>query len=57
VNDAVIESDVAEAAALSPFVREQLFVDACAPEFVVHDSGVGLSAIASFQSLLSGSAI
>jgi hypothetical protein len=55
VNGAVIESDVAEAAALSLFVREQLSVDACAREFVL--SGIESSAIASLQSLLSGSAI
>jgi hypothetical protein len=57
VNGAVIESDVAEAAELSPFVREQLSVDACAREFVICDSGIESPAIASLQSLLSGAAI
>jgi hypothetical protein len=57
VNSAVIESDVAEAAPLSRFVREQFSVDARAREFVVCDSGIERSAIASLQSLLSGSAI
>jgi hypothetical protein len=57
VNGAVIESDIAEAAALSPFVREQLSVDYCAREFVLCESSVGPSAIASFQNFVSGSAI
>jgi hypothetical protein len=57
VNGAMIESDVAEAAELSPFVREQLSVDACAYKFVICDSVLGSSAIASLESLLSGSAI
>jgi hypothetical protein len=57
VNGAVIESDVAEAVALSPFVREQLSADACARQFVVCQSGLESSAIASLLSLLSGAAI
>jgi hypothetical protein len=66
MNGAVIESDVAEAAALSPFVREQLSVDWCAREFVILDnkseseSGVGrsgMAALEALQSLLSGSGI
>jgi hypothetical protein len=57
VNGAVIESDVAEAVALSPFVREQLSADACAREFVICESGIESSAIASLQSLLSGAVI
>jgi hypothetical protein len=57
VNGAVIESDVAEAAALSPLVREQLSADACAREFVICDSEIGSPAIASLSRLLSGAAI
>jgi hypothetical protein len=57
VNGAVIESDVAEAAALSPFVREQLSVDGCAREFVLWDSSVGSSAIVSLKHFFSGSVI
>jgi hypothetical protein len=55
VNGALVESEVAEAAALSPFVWEQLSVDACAREFVL--SIIESSAIASLQSLLFGAAI
>jgi hypothetical protein len=57
VNAAVIESDLAEAVALSPFVREQLSAEACTREFVFSESSADSSAIAAFQSLLSGSAI
>jgi hypothetical protein len=55
VNGTSITSDVWEAAALSPFVREQLSVDACGDELVLN--WVELSAMASLQSLLSGSSI
>jgi hypothetical protein len=54
VNGEVIESDVADAVSLSPFVREQLSVDACAREFVISDSGVGSSGIVSLQPFISG---
>jgi hypothetical protein len=57
VNGAVIESDVAEAAALSPFVRELLSVDSCAREFVICESCAGSSAITSLLPILSRSAI
>jgi hypothetical protein len=57
VNGAVIESDVAEAAALSWFVREQLSVDCCARELVISESGIESSGIASLQRFFSGSAI
>jgi hypothetical protein len=58
VNGAVIESDVAEAAALSRFVREQLSVDVCAREFVLSDvESSAIASLQSLQSLLSGSAI
>jgi hypothetical protein len=57
VNGAVIESDVAEAVAFSPFVREQLSVDSCAQEFIVCERCIGSSAVASLLSILSGSAI
>jgi hypothetical protein len=52
----MVEIDIAEAAALSSFVREQLSVDCCAREFVICDS-VGSSAITSLQHFLSRSAI
>jgi hypothetical protein len=57
VNGSVIESDIAEAAALSSFVREQLSVDYCAREFVIFDRGFKPSGIASLQRFFSGSAI
>jgi hypothetical protein len=57
VNGGMIESDIAEAVALSPFVREQLSVDCCAHEFVICDNDIDSSSIASLQSLLSGSVI
>jgi hypothetical protein len=57
VNGAVFQSDIAEAAALSPFVREQLSVDACAREFVLCESDIGPSTAASLLSILSGTAI
>jgi hypothetical protein len=57
VNGAVIESDIAEAAALSRFVRDPLSLDARAREFVLSGVGIESSAIASLQALLSGSVI
>jgi hypothetical protein len=49
----VIESDIAEAAALSPAVWEQLSVDICARKFVLSDDEIGWD-VRSLQSFLSG---
>jgi hypothetical protein len=51
-----IESGLAEAAALSPFVREQLLVDACARKFAVNGGAVG-AAFASLWRILSDARI
>jgi hypothetical protein len=56
-NGVVIESDIVEAAALSPAVQEQLSVDSCALKFVLNDVGIRLFDICSLQCLLSGEAI
>jgi hypothetical protein len=57
VNGFVIKSDLAEAAALFPAVREQLSVDGCARNFFVNESGIEATDIHSLQFLLSGEAI
>jgi hypothetical protein len=49
-----IESGLAEAAALSPLVREQLSVDACARKLAVNGGAVG-AAFASLWRILSDS--
>jgi hypothetical protein len=54
VNGTMIESEVGEAAALFPIVREQLSVDGCARKFFVHDSGIESTDIRSLELLLSG---
>jgi hypothetical protein len=54
VNESVIESNVAESAALFPAVQEQLSVDSCARKFFVKDDGIESAAI---DSLLSGERI
>jgi hypothetical protein len=56
-NGAVIESSVAEAAALFPAVREQLSVDGCGRKFVLKHSGIESADIRSLQLLLSGESI
>jgi hypothetical protein len=57
VNGVVIVSDILETAALSPAVREQLSVDACAREFVLTDPQIEAADIHSLQCLFSGKAI
>jgi hypothetical protein len=54
VNGTVIESEVSEAAALFPRIREQLSVDGCARKFFVHDSRIESTDIRSLEFLLSG---
>jgi hypothetical protein len=54
VNDATFTTSVAEAVELSPAVREQLSVDACARRFVISDSETDSAAFSSVQRLLSG---
>jgi hypothetical protein len=56
-NNSVIESDLSEAAALFPAVREQLSVDGCALKFFVKDSGLESADIHSFQLLFSNETI
>jgi hypothetical protein len=57
VNGAVIESDIAEAAALAPAVQEQLSVDGCARKFILDENGIETTDIRSLQVLLSGESI
>jgi hypothetical protein len=57
VNGAVIESDVAEAAALFGAVREQLSVDGCGRTFILNDSGIESADIRSLEFLLSDETI
>jgi hypothetical protein len=52
-----IPSDVAEAAALFPAVREQLSVDGCARKFILEDDRISAADIRSLQFLLSGESI
>jgi hypothetical protein len=54
VNGSVIESEVAEAAALFPRIREQLSIDGCARKFFVNDNGIESANIRSLELLLSG---
>jgi hypothetical protein len=49
-----VKSDMAEAVALSPSVREQLSVDSCARKFVQNDGGIGASDLRSLQCFLYG---
>jgi hypothetical protein len=56
-NGTVIESVVAESAALFPAVREQLLVDGCARKFVLKGGEMEAAAIRSLQLLLSGESI
>jgi hypothetical protein len=51
--NAIFECSVGEAVALSPAVREQLSVDACARTFALNDAG----AVDSLRCLLSGDAV
>jgi hypothetical protein len=53
-NGILVESDIAEAAALFPAVREQLSVDGCGRKFVLNDSGIEAAGI---RSLLSAESI
>jgi hypothetical protein len=53
----VIESDISEAIALFPSIREQPSVDGCARKFFVKHSGIESADIRSLQLLLSGEAI
>jgi hypothetical protein len=53
----VIESNVAEAVALSPAVQEQLSVDGCARQFVLNKNKIGASDIQSLHRFLLGEAI
>jgi hypothetical protein len=57
VNRTVIESEVSEAAALFPSVREQLSVDACTQKFFVNDSVIETADIRSLPFLHSGEKI
>jgi hypothetical protein len=57
VNGTVIETDISEAAAVFPAVREQLLVDGCARKFLINNSGIEAADIFSFQLLLSGESI
>jgi hypothetical protein len=57
VNEAVIESDLAEAAALWSAVREQLSFDGCARKFVVSEEEIESADINSLQFLVSGETI
>jgi hypothetical protein len=50
VNGEVIENSVAEAAALSPFGREQFCVDGCVRQFVLWENCVGAFPIPSISS-------
>jgi hypothetical protein len=52
VNGTVIESDILEAASLSPFFREQLSVDGCARKFILNDNRISATDIRSLQLLL-----
>jgi hypothetical protein len=57
VNGTVIELEIAEAAALFPSVREQLFVDGCGRKFFVNCIGTEAADIRSLELLLSGESI
>jgi hypothetical protein len=57
VKGTVIESDIAEAAALFGAVREQLSVDGCSRKFYVKDSGMESTDIGSLQLLVSSEAM
>jgi hypothetical protein len=57
VNGTTIKSNIREAAALSPAIREQLSVDACARQFVLSDDRIAVSNFNSLQSFLSGNSI
>jgi hypothetical protein len=57
VNGTVIESDLAEAVAVAPAVREQLSVDGCARHFTITASGIQNSDISTLLALLSGRSI
>jgi hypothetical protein len=57
VNGTVIESEVSEAAALFPAVREQLSVDGCVRQFFVNDGRIEAADIRSLQLFLSGEVI
>jgi hypothetical protein len=56
-NGVLIESSVAEAAALFAAVREQLLVDGCARKFFLNDSGIEAADVRFLQLLLSDEAI
>jgi hypothetical protein len=54
VNNDQVTSDRADCIALSPAVREQLSVDACAQRFIVESSELSCSDFSNLYSLLSG---